>query len=154
MFEATCIIMHSKTPICLPTAPLSTYWERPDSYGNGSLWENLLYDGDGEWIWDGLCGGSLCIAHDGSYMAEKTPGFCLAGVIIFCSSSQQWLKLSVTELSDTASNYCRELLGAVITLLILLAALDGLLQPLPHATLFCNNQGVLNSDNNNAVVNR
>jgi hypothetical protein len=37
MFGATCAIMQSKTPICPPTMPPSTFWERLDSYGNGSL---------------------------------------------------------------------------------------------------------------------
>ncbi len=129
MFDATCAIMHCKTPIYLPTVPPSTFWERLDSHGNSSLWVNLLYDGDREWIWVGLCGGSLCIAHDGSYMVEELPDLCSAGVIIFCSCSRQWLMSSVPELSDTASNYCGELLEAVIVLLILCVASEGLLQP-------------------------
>jgi hypothetical protein len=121
MFRAMCDIMHSKTPNCLPTAPHLTFQERLDSFGNGSLWENLSYDSDREWIQDGLRGGSLCIAHNGSYMAEESTNLCLVGVIIFCLSSRQWLKL-FAELSDAASNYCGELLGAVIALLILHAA--------------------------------
>jgi hypothetical protein len=53
------------------------------------------------------------------------------------------LKSPVAELSAAANNYCRELLGAVIALLILHAASDGLPHQLPHATLFCNNGGIL-----------
>jgi hypothetical protein len=84
MFDATCAIMHSKTPICLPTVPPSTFWERLDSYGNSRLWVSLLYDDDGEWIWNGLRGGSLCNEYIGSYIAEESPNFLsLAGVIIF-----------------------------------------------------------------------
>jgi hypothetical protein len=60
--------------------------------------------------------------------------------------------LSVAELSDAASNYCREILGAVIALLILCAALDGLPQPIPHATPFCNNRGVLSHGNNHLTA--
>jgi hypothetical protein len=56
---------------------------------------------------------------------------------------------SVAELSDTASNYCRELLGAVIALLILCATSNGLPQPLPHATLFCNDWGIFSHGNSN-----
>jgi hypothetical protein len=144
--------MHSKTPIFVPIMPPTTFWEKLDSYGNCSLWENLPYDGNGEWIWDGLRGGSLSIAHNGSYMAEKSPDLCSAGVIIFCSSTRQWLKSSVMELSDAASNYCGELFGAVIALLILCAASKGLPQPLPHATLFCNNHCVLSHGNNHLTV--
>jgi hypothetical protein len=83
------------------TAPLTTFWERLDFYGNCSLWENLSYD-SAELIQDGLCGGSLCIAQDGSDMAEESPDLCSVGVIIFCWSTQQWLKLSVAKLSDAA----------------------------------------------------
>jgi hypothetical protein len=85
-------------------------------------------------------------------MAEESPNLCLARVIIFCSSSQQWLKLSVAELSDTASNYRGELLGTVIALMILRAASDGLPQPLPHATLFCDNWGILLHGNNHLTA--
>ncbi len=111
---------------------LQLFWERLDSYGNCSMWENLSYIGEGEWIWDGLCGGFLCIAHDGSYMVEESPNLCSEGVIIFCSSTRQWLKSSVVELSDAASNYQGELLGAVNALLILRAASNGIAQPLPE----------------------
>jgi hypothetical protein len=90
MLGATCAIMHSKTPICVPIMPPTTFWERLDSYGNRNLWEDLSYDRDGEWIQDGLGGGSLSIAHDGSYMAEESPDLCSVGVIIFCSSTRQW----------------------------------------------------------------
>jgi hypothetical protein len=103
-------------------------------------------------IWDGLRVRSLCIAHNRSYMAEESPDLCLAGVTIFCSSSRQWLKLSVAELSDTTSNYCGQLLGAVIALLILCAALEGLPQPHPHATLLCNNQGILSHGNSHLMA--
>jgi hypothetical protein len=81
MFNAVCAIMHSKTPICLPTTPPPTFWEKLDSFGNGSLWVILLYNIDWEWIWDVLHGRSLCIAHNGSYMVEKLPSLCSAGVI-------------------------------------------------------------------------
>ncbi len=56
------------------------------------------------------------------------------------------------ELSDAVSNYRRELLGAVIALLIHHAASDGLPQPLPHATLFCDNRGILSHGNNHLMA--
>jgi hypothetical protein len=152
MLGATCAIMHSKTPIWVPIMPPATFWERLDSYGNCSLWENLSYNGDGEGIRDRLCSGSLSMAHNGSYMAEESPELCLVGVIIFCSSTRQWLKSSVAELSDAASNYHRELLGAVIALLILCATSEGLPQPLPHATLFCYDRGILSNGNSHLTA--
>jgi hypothetical protein len=90
----------------------------------------------------------LCIAHDGSFMAEESTKHCLAGVIIYCRSSRQWLKSSIAESSEAASNYCRELLGAVIALLILQASLHNLTGPLHAITLFCDNHGVLSHSNN------
>jgi hypothetical protein len=44
-------------PIPLP----ATFQERLDSFNNPSLWENLSYDGDGEWIQEGLLRALLCI---------------------------------------------------------------------------------------------
>jgi hypothetical protein len=60
--------------------------------------------------------------------------------------------LSVVELSEAASNYCGELLGAVIALLICCVAFKGLSQPLPHTTLFCNNWGVFLHGNSHLTV--
>jgi hypothetical protein len=79
----------------------------------------------------------LCVSH------TTGPTWCKNHHL----SSQPWFKLSVAELSDAANNYCGELLGAVIALLILCAALEELPQPLPHAILFCNNRGVLSHRN-------
>jgi hypothetical protein len=131
-------------PIPLP----ATFQERLDSFNNPSLWENLSYDGDGEWIQEGLLCGLLCIAHDGSFMAEESTKHCLVGVIIYCRSSRQWLKSSIAESSEAASNYRGELLGAVIALLILQASSHNLTGPLPAITLFCDNCGVLSHGNN------
>ncbi len=94
-----------------------------------------------------LCG-LLCIAHDGSFMAEESTKHYSAGVIIYCRSSRQWLKSSIAESLEVASNYCGELLGAVIALLILRASSHNLTGPLPAITLFCNNRGVLSHGNN------
>ncbi len=91
--------------------------------------------------------GLLCIAHDGSFMAEESTKHCSAGVIVFCRSSRQWLKSSITESLEAASNHCGELLGAVITLLILRAPSHKLTGPLPAITLFCNNCGLLSHGN-------
>ena len=74
------------------------------------------------------------------------------GVIIFCSSKRQWLKLSAAELSDAASIYCGVLLGAVIALLILCATSKGLPQPLPNTTLFSNNWGILSHKNSHLTA--
>ncbi len=42
------------------------------TYRSDSLWENLSVGRDKEWIREGIVSGSLCIAHDGSYMAKES----------------------------------------------------------------------------------
>jgi hypothetical protein len=79
----------------------------------------MSYDGNGEWIREGLEAGSLSIAHDRSYMPKELTTLSSAGIIIYCRNTKQWLKVSVTERSKAASNYRGELLGAVLALLIL-----------------------------------
>ena len=97
MYNAICAIMHYNTPMVKPIPLPATFQERLDSFNNPSLWENLSYDGDGEWIQEGLLRWSLCIAHDGSFMAEESTKHCLVVVIIYCRSSRQWLRSSIAE---------------------------------------------------------
>jgi hypothetical protein len=73
------------------------------SLGNSSLWENMHIDGDGEWIREGLCHGTISIAHDGSFMQEESLDICSAAVIMYCSSSNQLEKITVAECSESAS---------------------------------------------------
>jgi hypothetical protein len=81
-------------------------------------------------------------------MVEESTKHCSAGVIVYCRSSIQWLKSSIAESSEAASNYWGELLGAVITLLILQASSHNLTGPLLAVTLFCDIRGVLSHGNN------
>ncbi len=118
-----------------------------ESFGNNSLWENMMVDGDGEWTCNGIVGGTLAIAHDGSYMASESAGLCSAGVIMYCRGTKQWLKASVAELSNDASNYQGKLLGAAVAQLILRAASVTLVLPLPTTVLHCNNHGVTSHSN-------
>jgi hypothetical protein len=148
MYDAICTVMNSNTPMVKPIPLPATFQERLDSFNNPSLWENLSYDSEGEWIREGLLCGLLCIAHDGSCMVEESTKHFLAEVIIYCKSSRQWLKSSIAESLEVASNYHGELLGAVIALLILRASSHNLTRPLPAITLFCNNRGVLSHGNN------
>jgi hypothetical protein len=116
MCEATVVVMHSTAPFLVPHPTPTTFLGRLFTNGSGTLWENMSVDGNGEWIQEGIVSGSLCIAHDKSYMAEQSDSLCLAGIIMYCCTSRQWLKMSLAESSDTASNYRGELLGAVTTL--------------------------------------
>jgi hypothetical protein len=147
MCSDTCAIMHSKTPRPQETVPLASFLEVPLLYGNPGLWENLSFDDDGEWIWQSVEQGSLVIAHNGSYMPKESTEHCLAGVIMYCSTLKKWLKSSIVEHSNAASNYRGELLGAVMAFLILRAATEKSCHPYPRQTLYCDNRGVIQHSN-------
>jgi hypothetical protein len=89
------------------------------SYPNQTLWNDLDLDGDGEWIVDGLARGSLAIVHNSSFSAaERTD-------------------------NHTASNYRGELLGNLMTALILKAASSLLSGDAHPAVVACDNMGVV-----------
>jgi hypothetical protein len=106
-----------------------------------------MVDGDGKWICDGIVGGTLIIAHGGSYMVSKLAGLCSARVIMYCRGTKQWLKASVVEWSNDASNYQGKLLGTTVALLILRTASVTLIPPLSTIVLHCNNRGVISHSN-------
>jgi hypothetical protein len=147
MSSATRAVLHLMSPQpCIHIIP-TTFCEILKSYGNPSLWENLSYDGNGEWIREGLVAGSICIAHDGLYMPKESMTLSSAGIIVYCKNTKQWLRVLVTERSNAASNYRGELLGAVLALLILRAATSTMTTPYPQTTLQCNNKGVIGHSN-------
>jgi hypothetical protein len=139
--------MHSKTPRPQETVPLASFLEVLLLYVNPGLWENLSFDDDGKWIWQSVEQRSLVIAHNGSYMPKESTAHCSAGVIMYCSASKKWLKCSIVERSNAASNYRGELLGAVMALLILRVATEKCSHPYPRQTLYCNNRGVIQHSN-------
>jgi ribonuclease HI len=81
-------------------------------------------------------------------MQETSTTICLAGVVMYCRISKSWLKLSIAEKSDAASNYRGELLGAVMALLILRAAMENE-DPETRAqqVILCDNRGVISHGN-------
>ncbi len=104
MDSQTCVNVHSSSPFPATTASPTALIEVLESFGNDSLWENMTLDGDGAWISNGIAAGTLVIAHDGSYMASELSSLCLAWVIMYNKTTRQWLKASVAERSDAASN--------------------------------------------------
>jgi hypothetical protein len=121
----------------------SIFWDKIRNDNNPSLWKNLQGDGDGTWIWEGLCSGSLLIIHDGSYMQEVSPKICSVAVMIRCTTSGQTCKCTIAKYSESASSYCGEFLGAIITELILGASVTGQMGPYPILTKDCDNNGVV-----------
>ncbi len=140
-------ILHSVAAFHLPPPILTIFLDRLLSYGNDSLWSDLSVDGNREWIGDSAIQGNLHIAHDGLYMADKSQFLCSAGVIFYCRRTKLWLKVSITERSDAASNYWGKFLGVVLALLILRAASEGLGAPIPCVFLHCNNNEVISHGN-------
>jgi hypothetical protein len=148
MRDETCAILHSTSRVPEELPVTKSFLKTLELFGNSSLRENLLVDGDGEWIRQAVRMGSLCIVHDGSYMPERSTTICLAGVIMYCKTSKCWLKLSIAEQSNAASNYRGKILGAVIALLILRAAAASE-SAVPHSqqVLLCDNRGVISHGN-------
>jgi hypothetical protein len=139
MLDSDCPILHLRSLIPSPQTTQLTFRKRLVSYGTPDLWDNLLVDGDGSWLWLGLLTSSLCIAHNGLYMAKELTTLCLAGILIYCGTSKCWLKTLVAEQMDSAT---------VLTLLILRAAESDLVPPLlPKVVLYCDNHGILSHGN-------
>jgi hypothetical protein len=148
MSDETYAILHStaRVPEELPSP--AYFFKTLELFGNSSLWDNLSVDGDGEWIRRAVRTGSLCIVHNGSYMPETSTTICSAGVVMYCKLSRCWLKLSIAEKSDAASNYRGELLGAVMALLILRVAMASKnTATRAQQVMLCDNRGVISHGN-------
>jgi hypothetical protein len=106
-------------------------------------------DRNEEWIREGLLRGTILIAHDGSFMHEESLDICSAAVIMYCSSSNQWAKISVAEYLESANNFHSKLLGAVAVIIqyILQAAAADLPGVLGLVCLYFDNQGVIAHEN-------
>ena len=78
-----------------------------------SLWKHAQLGPDDGWIRKAIAGGSLCTAHDGSYMNKESIEMCAAALVVFCVNSGRLGTVCVAEKTDhhTASNYRGEALG-------------------------------------------
>jgi hypothetical protein len=131
-----------------PVACTDTFWQLILKDNNQSLWRTLKCDGDGAWIRQGLLCGSLLVAHDRSYMKEVSTSVCSAAVMIYCTVTKMTYTCTIAEYSDSASSYRGEILGAILTQLILRAAATGQMGPFPILTEDCDNNGVVLHGNN------
>jgi hypothetical protein len=57
--SASRAILHSYAAIPSPPTPSTSFLETLESFGNPSLWESLIVNGDGEWIHHGMALGIL-----------------------------------------------------------------------------------------------
>jgi hypothetical protein len=145
--SATTVRLHSWTAAYIPTTTPSTFWEQIRMHNNPSLWQNLRCNGDGTWIWEGLCMGSLVIIHDGSYMKEVSQYVFSAAVMIYCTQRGSVCKCTFAEKSEAAWSYHGKILGAIITQLILRAAVQGKMGPYPVILEDCDNLGIMQHGN-------
>jgi hypothetical protein len=111
--------LRSWTKIYSPLSGTPSFWNNIDAYGNDSLWKNLQCDGDGSWIYNGICNVTLVIIHDGSFMKEISPHTSFAAIMIYCKMTKKVCKCTIIEKSQSAGSYQGEILGGVVTQLIL-----------------------------------
>ena len=107
--------------------------------------ENFDCNGDGSWITDGICKKTLVIVHDDSYIKEVDPNVCSAAYMIYCTLTCQQAKGTVMERSNSVDNYRAEILGGVMTQLVLRAATQNPVTTTSctAATVDCDNKGVV-----------
>jgi hypothetical protein len=87
--------------------------------------------------------GSLIVIHDGSYMKDVSTSISAATVMILCVVAGSICKCTIAKYSASASSYHGEILGAIITQIILWAAVARNMDPYPIMTEDCNNNGVV-----------
>jgi hypothetical protein len=113
------VCLHSWTRSWTPEPMTTSFWDVIESYKNPGLWGNLRCNGDGSWIYEGLCMGSLAIIHDRSYMKELSPDICLVAVMIYCTFTGLLCKCTIAKKSTSAESYQGKILGAILAQLIL-----------------------------------
>jgi hypothetical protein len=91
--------------------------------------------------------GSLIIIHDRSYIQKVLPHICSAAIMIVCTVSGSLCKCTIAGKSPAAGSYQGEVLSAILTQLILHAAVQGRMGPYPVILENCNNLGVVRHGN-------
>ncbi len=139
----TTLQLHSWTKRYHKESPVPDFWKHINLDRYPSLWRNLQCKGDGTWLWEGLCRGSLLIVHNGLYLKEVSPQVCSAAIMILCEFTGLICKCTIVEHSLSASSYRGKILGAIIAQLILAAAVKDRMGPYPLVIEDCNNNGVI-----------
>jgi hypothetical protein len=141
------ILLHSTTPVYIPSSSVSGFEQTIMHFTNQSLWASLDYNGDGSWILGGMLAQSLIIIHDGSYMKEISPDICSAATMIYCLIARYWCKYTWTKHSASSGSYRGEILGMIMTQLILNAATSSYKDCIPPVVMYCDNNGVVSHGN-------
>jgi hypothetical protein len=90
---------------------------------------------------------SLIIIHDGSYMKDISPLISSAATMIYCTVAKIQCKCTWAEKSESAGSYRGEILGGIMTQLILKVAATGCKGKIPSIGEDCNNNGVITHGN-------
>ena len=76
-------------------------------------------------------------------MPKVDPTVCSAAILIYCKESRQSCKATVAERSNMADNYRAEILGGILTQLLLHAASPSPITGYIQQTICCDNRGVV-----------
>jgi hypothetical protein len=90
---------------------------------------------------------SLIIIHDGSYMNEISPLISSVATMIYCTVAKKRCKCTWAEKSESADSYQGEILGGIMTHLIMKVAATGYKGKIPSIRADCNNNGVVTHGN-------
>ncbi len=80
-------------------------------------------------------------------MKEISPYILSAAILIYCKTTKKVCKCTIAEQSQSAGSYRGEILGGVVTQLILRAAVQVRMGPYPLTIEDCNNDGVVKHGN-------
>jgi hypothetical protein len=141
------VLLHSTVAAAILSVASLDFETNLRSYGNETLWKSLDYDRDGSWILEGLIKNSLIIIHDGSYMKEISPLISSVASMIYCAKAKKRCKCTWAEKSESAGSYRGEILGGIMTQLILKAAATGYKGKIPHVEAGFDNNGVVTHGN-------
>jgi hypothetical protein len=139
--------LHSTIPMYIPSPPVSEFEQTIRHFTNQSLWVSLEYNGDGLWILDSMLAQSLIIIHDGSYMKEISPDISSEATMIYCLITRYQCKCTWAEHSTSAGSYCGEILGRIMSQLILNAASFSYEGAIPPVVVDCDNNGIVSHGN-------
>jgi hypothetical protein len=117
-------------------------------FANQSLWVSLDYNGDGSWILEDMLAQSLIIIHNGSYMREISPIIFSAATMIYYTIAKVQCKCTWAKMLTSAGSFCGEILGGVMTQLILHAAAASYHGAIPPVMVDCDNNGIVFHGNN------
>jgi hypothetical protein len=141
------VLLHSTIPMYVPSSPVSGFEKTIRHFANQSLWVSLDYNGDGSWILDSMLVQSPIIIHDGSYMKEISPDICSAATMIYCLITKYRCKCTWAKRSAFSGSYRGEILGGIMTQLILNAASSSYKDCIPPVIVDCDNNGVVSHSN-------